>query len=187
MKITRWVWLFIMLLVWAGCSAEEPAASIPPSMDGEDLATKAEVVQGDFMYRLVTEKGVYREGEDIAVYAELEYVGDEEQVVIFHGASPFYFNLYEKTRNYEIPYAMNQPLLSTVIARGEPLRETYAGSGAFGSNDPPAYIAFMKRIMEGDFPAGDYVVNGIADFYVETEDGERTLYRIEGQIGFQVK
>lgn len=37
--------------------------------------TRAEETKGDFIYRIITEKGEYYEGEPVHLYAELEYVG----------------------------------------------------------------------------------------------------------------
>ncbi|WP_202079055.1 hypothetical protein [Caldalkalibacillus salinus] len=150
--------------------------------------TRVEVTQGDFIYRLVTEKAAYKEGENINLYAELEYVGDQDEVVISHAASPFYFPMYEKTRGYQIGYSMPQPLVTTTLTKDEPLRERYKGSGSYGPEDDSEYIAFMKRIMEQDFPPGFYIVNGSAQFNVkDDEPGEEDKkYRIEGDIQFKV-
>ena len=91
----------------------------------ENLEMKAEVTEGDFV----------GEDEPIKIYAELEYIGDKEEVTISHAASPFYFPMVETTRNYEISYLMEQPALGTVILKGEPLRTEYRGSGGYGSQD----------------------------------------------------
>lgn len=138
------------------------------------------------MYRLVSEKPAYAEGEPVKLYAELEYTGSESSVTIFHSASPFYFPMEETTRNYAIAYMMNQPLVSTKLARGKPLREAYVGSGGYGSQDPKPYIEFIQRIGKLDFPTGTYVVNGFADFYVQPKGGDKTDYKLKATIMFQV-
>ncbi|SFA78495.1 hypothetical protein SAMN05216312_101468 [Cohnella sp. OV330] len=138
------------------------------------------------MYRLVSEKPAYAEGERVNLYAELEYTGSESSVTIYHSVSPFYFPMEETTRNYGIAYVMNQPLVPTELAPDKPLREAYVGSGGYGSQDPKAYIEFMQRIGKLDFPTGTYVVNGFADFYVQPKGGEKTDYKLKATITFKV-
>ena len=82
------------------------------------MTTTAEVIEGDFIYRLVSEEAQYSEDDMVDVYAELEYIGELDEVTISHAASPFYFPMVEETRDYKIDYAMNEPLLySTLIKR----------------------------------------------------------------------
>ncbi|MED4456371.1 hypothetical protein [Metabacillus fastidiosus] len=156
--------------------------------DTQTLETKAEVIEEDFVYQLVTEKAEYGKNEPIKIYAELEYTGDKEEIEIFHSASPFLFPMVETTRNYEIGYSMEEPLLSTKLIKGEPLRKEYKGSGGYGSQDKKEYIEFMEQIMNQEFPEGHYVVNGNADFYVITneETGQKKKYKIKSQIEFRV-
>ncbi|MCK1999749.1 hypothetical protein MPH47_21425 [Psychrobacillus psychrodurans] len=181
--------LILLSIGLLGCQQnnnEKVANELPAT---QPLETKAEVIEGDFVYRLVTEKAEYGKNEPIKIYAELEYTGDKEEVEIFHSASPFSFPMVETTRNYEIGYGMNEPLLSTKLIKGEPLREEYRGSGGYGSEDNKEYIDFMRRIMNHEFPEGHYVVNGSADFYViankETEQEKK--YNIKAQVEFRVK
>lgn len=153
------------------------------------METHAEVAEGDFTYRLVTEKATYSEGEPIKLYAELEYTGDKDEIEIFHSASPFSFPMEETTRNYDIGYGMDQPLKSTTLVKGKPLRKEYDASGGYNSEDKNEYKDFMKRVMDKEFPAGHYVVNGIADFYIRVSEGnelEQEKYELAAQVEFNV-
>ncbi|MDQ0887956.1 hypothetical protein QFZ81_003044 [Paenibacillus sp. V4I9] len=96
---------FAVLL--SGCSGD--AKLDEQNVKESAIGYKTEVTEGDFVYRLVSEKSVYTEGEKVEVYAELEYVGDEAEVKIGHAISPFYFPTKEKTRNFDIRYGMQQP------------------------------------------------------------------------------
>ncbi|MFJ7826075.1 hypothetical protein [Psychrobacillus sp. NPDC096623] len=159
---------FILLTIGLlGCQQnnnEKVANELPAT---QPLETKAEVIEEDFVYRLVTEQAEYGKNEPIKIYAELEYTGDKEEIEIFHSASPFYFPMIETTRNYVIEYGMNEPLLSTKLIKGEPLREEFrGGSGSYVSEDKKEYRDFIRQIMKQEFPEGNYVVNGVADFYV---------------------
>ncbi|MED4534259.1 hypothetical protein ABET51_10720 [Metabacillus fastidiosus] len=155
----------------------------------ENLHTKQEVTEGDFIYRLISEKGEYAENRPVKLYAELEYIGDKEKVEIFHAASPFSFPMLEKTRGYEINYNMDVPLLSTTLVKSEPLRKEYSRSGGYGSEDEEDYVDFMNHIMNNEFPTGHYIVNGSANFFLVTneETKEEKKYNMKAQIEFKVK
>lgn len=176
-----------MMIVLVGCNKTEKPKS---DTTLEVINTKKEVKEGDFIYRLVSEKEVYAENGPIQLYAELEYIGDKTEIEIFHAASPFYFPMVEKTRDYQIEYAMNEPLLSTTLIKGEPLRQDYVGSGGFSEHDRDEYVKFIKRVMDSEFPTGHYVVNGAANFFVRTNGNvteEKKDFKIEVQVEFKVK
>ncbi|XEC97275.1 hypothetical protein AB6A23_12400 [Paenibacillus tarimensis] len=188
--------LIVFLFVLTGCAAQgngnSPAESSQDILKGGTMTTgmsSAESTEGDFIYRLVTEKEAYHEGESVKLYAELEYIGDKKEVTIYHAASPFSFPITEHTRNYSIAYMMNQPLLTTLLAKGEPLREEYAKGGGYGSQDNEEYIAFIKNFWENGFPAGSYTVYGSADFYVQPnkEGKDKREYKLKAQVNFDVK
>jgi hypothetical protein len=94
-----------------------------------------ERIEGDFIYRLVTEKREYIKGESIKMYAELDYNGESQEITIFHASSPFHFPIVENVRNITIGYAMTQPLAKTTLIKGKPIREEYSGSGGFSGED----------------------------------------------------
>ncbi len=187
MKFHSYLLSSLMLFPLAACGTdEETSSSSTASLD--DFAvenTEVTITEGDFIYRLVSEKEQYESGGPVEIYGELEYTGDQESIDIFHAASPFYFPIEEKTRNYELDYPMNEPLLTTTLTKGEPLREYYAGSGGYSDQDEAAYIEFVENVMNNEFPTGYYVVNGYADFYTETPDGQ-TDYEIHADVDFKV-
>ncbi|AIY04299.1 hypothetical protein Plano_0334 [Planococcus sp. PAMC 21323] len=167
------------------------ACGVSPTTQG-DLADfqvttpQAETIQDDFTYRLVTEKEQYTEGESIDVYAELEYTGDSDSIEIFHAASPFYFLIYEETRDFSVSYTMNEPLLVTILTKGEPLKEAYIGIGSYSVEDDQAYVNFVQRISDNNFPFGYYKMTGHADFFTQDLDGSKIDYDITAQIDFKV-
>ena len=190
MKTFRTI-LIALFIVVAGCSnakpgpddqREKPNASAIPSV------IRAEKQQDDFVYRLIADKEAYVEGDTVTIYAELEYVGEKEQIDIYHAASPFYFPLVEKTRHYSIPYAMNEPLIQTTLIKGEPLREEYKRSGGYSSSDDAKYIQFMIDFVDKGFAAGTYEMDGSAQFYIEQEGNpdKKTTYNLKGKINFIV-
>lgn len=189
MKIRNCLPLLALILLIAGCGTADDAGNGASSSSLEDYtvgATKAEITDGDFIYRLVSEKEEYASGGPVEIYAELEYVGDQDSIDIYHAGSAFFFPMEEKTRGYQLYYPMNDPLLITTLTKGEPLRESYTGSGGYSDQDTAAYIEFMKQITNNQFPTGYYVVNGYADFFTEQADGAQTNYDIQAQVDFKV-
>jgi len=182
--------IFIMLtLLLSSCTYELESDNEVTKLDNyEVIKTMDEVIEGDFIYRLVTEKGEYLDNESVNIYAELEYIGDNEEITIYHAASPFFFPMVEKIRDYSIDYPMDEPLISTKLIKGKPLREEYKRSGGYSSQDEKEYVNFMKSFLDNGFPTGYYVVNGFADFYVQSnENGNKEKYNIKAQIDFKVK
>lgn len=165
-----------------GCQKTEQVKDINQSPKSDELYKKPEVIKGDFIYRLVTEKEHYDEGENVKIYAELEYIGEEDKVEITHGSSPFLFPMTETTRDYEIAYAVNLPGESTTLKKGEPMRQEYRGGGSYAEHDKEEYKVFMKQ----DFPSGHYIVNGYADFHLADKAKDEEKYIIEAQIEFYV-
>jgi len=132
-------------------------------------------------------KSQYDVDEPVTIYAELEYIGDKNTVEIFHAASPFYFPIYEKSRDIHIQYNMNEPLVSTTLTKGEPLQQTYQGSGSYGSSDSKEYAEFMKSIMNNQFLIGSYEVNGFADFFIQETDSTKKDYELKAKVDFEVQ
>lgn len=148
---------------------------------------ESEVQEGDFIYRLYSEKDVYDTFGGTAIFAELTYVGPLDEITISHAASPFYFPLEERTRGMNIDYAMNEPLIWRVLKKGEPFRQTYSFAGGYGDQDDPEYIKFVQSIMENKgFPKGEYIIHGSAQFYLgdPAEDAEEMV--LSTSIGFHV-
>ena len=188
MKKIRIISTLIILIVLGvyGCQKEEQVQNVNKSPKSDELDQKSEVIKGDFIYRLVTEKEHYDEGENVKIYAELEYIGGEDQVEITHGSSPFLFPITETTRDYEIAYAVNLQGKNTILKKGEPMRQEYRGGGSYAEHDQAEYKVFMKQVMKQDFPNGHYIVNGYADFYLVDKAKCEEQYTIEAQIEFNV-
>ncbi len=187
-KISLILSFLFLLIVLFGCQQNSNEKVDNKPSDTRIIETKAEVTEEDFIYRLVTEKAEYGKNEPLKIYAELEYTGDQDEIVISHSASPFYFPIVETTRNYEVGYNMEEPLVSTTLVKGEPLRQEYRGSGGYGSQDKKEYIEFMTQIMNKEFPEGHYVVNGLADFDViaNEETGQKKKYKLKAQVEFMI-
>lgn len=159
---------------------------------GQDAVaqTTDETRQNEFIFRLVSEKAKYQVGEEVKLYGELEYIGDQAEVAISHSSSAITFPMEERTRGYPIGAMVNDIGLTTVLKKGEPYREEYGKSGGYSNDqDPEDYVSFIKDFLNREgFPPGVYAVNGAANFGLGTlEDlGEQQRVRIEANIEFEV-
>ncbi|MDR6554047.1 hypothetical protein [Paenibacillus qinlingensis] len=183
--------ILTVVFLLAGCSSDEK----PNEHNVKELPIRSHakvVAEGDFVYRLVSEKSVYTEGEKVEVYAELEYVGDEPEIKIAHADSPFYFPMKEKTRNYDIGYGMKEPLRVTVLKKGIPLREIFKPRGGYSSDDQKEYVDYIKALWEasnkGTLLQGDYQVAGTAMFNPLNESMvSQESFRLNAEIEFLVE
>ncbi len=190
----RNMWLFsliVVTLIQASCDSKQETINYTSELeDSADSNIRAVVIKDDFIYRLVTEMEEYREDETVSIYAELEYIGDNKEVIIYHASSPFYYSMFELTREFGIPFAMDQPGLRTILVRGEPLREEYKRAGITGLyEDEEEYENFIKKFIKDGFPDGHYRLSGSAKFHVESKkDGEveKVDYKLKAEIEFKV-
>ncbi len=190
----------IVVVLITGCSTQfdtdkgnEKRQDEKDNLPSDQVIVEGMIVEetkGDFVYRLETKVKEYSADTSVNIYAELEYIGEKDSITISHATSPFLFPITEKTRDIQIFYAMNQPLIKTVLKRGEPISAEYkGGSGGYSDQDPTEYVEFMKKIMEGKFPVGEYVVNGFVSFDVEpkTNNDVSESINIKAQVEFIVK
>lgn len=154
---------------------------------------EAVVSQGDFLYRLWTDSEAYKEGDEITIHAELEYMGDQKEVTIDQAESLFYFPIREMTRGYEIAYQNGEARKNTTLKKGEPIKETYVGKRIPEIRTSEEHQKLMSSVKEGKFPEGFYYIDGFAKFKVigeETaleEENPDGLVQIQGMLDIHVK
>lgn len=182
-------WIPVLLLLFfivAGCGNNEDAlddgtinaqASIPPIV--------SETETEDYVVRFISEKAVYYEDEPVDLTAKLKYRGEEDEVTIFHGASPFWFEIRETTRGIDIPYVMTMQLLNTKLEQGEWYEEKYIKAGSFTEEDEHA--TFLKEFLSGEtFPPGEYEIELRTDFYTGTSDVKEKEHHYTTSLIIQV-
>jgi hypothetical protein len=189
--VNRYFVAVVMMLIIFIVGCNSPNSIDISELEKYDVSRTSDVaIQDDVIFRLVSEKEQYKEGEEVELYGEIEYVGDKEEVTIHHSSSAFLFPMEEKIRGYEIGGVVSDIGLSTTLKQGEPYREEYVKSGGYSPNqDPEDYVNFIQDFLDReDFPPGYYEVNGFADFsFGSEENGEmRERYKIEAKIDFKV-
>lgn len=172
----------ILLTLIVGCNSSN-------EIDSDELAkydvsqTNDETIKNDFLFRLVSEKEEYNQGEEVKVYGEIEYIGDQEEVTINHSSSAVLFKIEEKVRGYVIPEYIQEIGVETTLDKNKAYRTKYEKTGGHYTDlDSEDYVNFLQDFWDrDDFPAGYYVVKGVADFSFESE-----RYEIEAEIDFKV-
>jgi len=183
--LRKFFFLFCCIFLLSACGTNGKVdlgktSPLPPA--------EAEVQDGDFVYKLSTEKDVFDTLGGTAIFAELTYVGEMDSIDIYHASSPFYFPLEERTRGIELDYPMNQPLITTTLVKGEPLRHRYSFAGSYNDQDKTAYIDFVKALMNGEFPKGEYIIHGSAEFTSidPSQATDKESFQLQADIGFTV-
>lgn len=146
--------------------------------------SKAVVSTNDFLYQLEVANTQIQAGEPFELFASLTYTGDQDSITIVHAASPFYYDMTEITRDFELDYFMDQPAITTVLKKGETLKHQYQFTAGYSDQDSEEYRAFVDQFLAGDTPKGSYKVDGYVQFQIEGEDEQTEL---GGHIGFDVK
>lgn len=115
----------------------------------------SEIRKDDFVLQVYSDKQIYALEEEVNVYTKLKYIGNNASQTVYHEASPFYYNVFEITRQVGIPYSMDQPGLSTELKNDIWYEERYMKTGVFSESFPKS--EFNKEFLEvKGFPGGEY-------------------------------
>lgn len=185
--LRKLIGLFALLFVLAACGKSETPSTV--NVSKKPLPPpEATVEDGDFVYRLFTEKDVYDEFGDTAIFAELTYVGEKESIEIYHAASPFSFPMEERTRGINVDYAMNEPLITRTLQKDVPFREKYTFAGGYSDGDDEKYVEFVKTMIDQGLPKGEYIIHGSAQFSTAdpTNTTDKKGFMMSADIGFTV-
>ena len=170
---SKWIIsLVVLVLMLFGCGTGEQTNenSTGNSSNNEiENVTEGFIEDGQFSFKLTSEKAVYQVGESLQIHAELTYIGDEESITISHAASPIWLMTTNLTEDYQFQAAMNEPLIFTELKKGVPLIEEYQFSGGTyfegGPGNPYSEEVFLQ-MAEGKFPPGQYEIKGKTDFAI---------------------
>lgn len=192
-----------MIIFLVGCGTSDSTDSDEPttihstdsneraaySIDSNELAAYevkqkfVESKQDDFIFRLVSEKEEYDQGEKVNLFGEIIYTGEEEKIEIAHSAKAVNFNLHEQVRGFEITSTVQEIGVQRELFSRKPYRESYNKDSIFYMGDESEeYIGFIEDFKNrDDFPPGYYVVQATTDFH----DGKENR-KIKAEIDFKV-
>ncbi|PRO64527.1 hypothetical protein [Alkalicoccus urumqiensis] len=188
---------FMLLTVVTACSQtdgqtndEEAQAANTESTSDEGEVT-ATTEQDDFQMTLTSAKKVYEEGEPLDIFGSLTYLGEKEEIEITYDRM-FYFS---KVIDYKRYMSMT------------PTYESYRGTKTFSQGEAYEFESFepngngepitsqseeeleqTKQLYEEitPLPAGGYTFNVVADFEVQTAEGNQEV-RIPASIDIVVE
>src|SRR5690625_4493702 len=93
--------LFLLSQVVIGCTTSTHIDQTEIDAYQVKKSSAGKMVDG-FSFRLVSEKEEYKTGEDVKMFAELRYRGEEENITISHADPMISFSIHEVIRDYQI-------------------------------------------------------------------------------------
>ena len=101
----KWIFTLIFLIfILAACGTGVQNNGNSMNYEFENITDGIDE-DGQFSFKLVSEKAVYQVGEPLQIKAELTYIGDEESIRISHAASPIWMLTSNLTKGYEFEAA----------------------------------------------------------------------------------
>ncbi|WP_052124004.1 hypothetical protein [Ureibacillus manganicus] len=185
---SKWIiTLVVLVFMLFGCGTGEQTNGNSSNYDIENV-TEGIIEDGQFSFKLTSEKAVYQVGEPLQIQAVLTYIGDQASITISHAASPIWLLTTNLTEDYQFQAAMNEPLIFTELKKDVPLIEEYQFSGGTyydGAPGKPYSDEVFMQIAEGKFPPGQYEIKGRTDFAVGEDISVNTV-NLETSIIFTV-
>jgi len=156
--------LFIVIFL-AGCtnSYEDSDCS---SLD----APFSYIESDDFILRLFVDNNTYQTGEVITVWAELEYIGENESITIYHSEPYLVFQIVGDNGFEMLPYRVDV-LESSILVRDETYHFDFQKSGEWSLDDEDA--EFWENFFDEPnliLPPGEYTITVVAAFSLSSED-----------------
>lgn len=146
--------LILILLILL--SAFSSACSVMNNKQQESIT----VIESDdiFEIKLYLDKDIYREDEVIDCYAILEYIGDDDSILVYSSSSLVNFGLIDG-KYFDGDYIVNNVLVTTEFKKGKTIRYDFTKSGSWHRDDP--YAEFYKKYFEDKelrLPSGEYEI-----------------------------
>lgn len=135
----------VLLLGLCGCGTSN---NNEENRSGEPQITNESKQVDDFKVSI----NVENVEKGLNVYATITYLGEEDEIDIYHGGSIFFFNIYQQDGDFDYLGSMEQPLLTTTLIRNEPHKVNFTE------------IETLK------LKQGTYKFEAIADFSLSSDD-----------------
>ena len=129
------------------------------------LATHtASHISDDFILSIFSDKEVYSTADSIQVWATLEYIGDYDEITIWHSLPAIIFTITDGNA-FNMDGLVADVLEKTILQRGEVYRFEFQKSGGWSADDPDADF-WQRFFLEEDLrlPAGEYAITVIGGF-----------------------
>jgi len=146
------------------------------------------VTSNDFIMTLNSDKNSYSTTDVINIWGTLEYIGDKDEVTIFHGCPFMHFSISGGFDEYDFDSALGafqaDVLVSSTLEKGKVYHFDYVKSGGWDGDSPDA--AFWKNFFSEEdllLPKGEYTITltgafGFTENVVESDVGLKTEFVI---------
>ena len=124
----------------------------------------------DFILRLFADNEVHRAGDAITIWAEFEYLGEDEYITIYHGEPYLVFQIIGDNGFAMIPGQIDV-LEYTTLTSGETYHFEFQKNGGWSADaDDAIFWENFFNEPELFLPFGLYTVTAIADFSLSHEN-----------------
>ncbi len=138
-----------------------------------------------FELELYSDKQTYKSTDKIKIWATIKYIGNNDQVKIWHGDPTVTFNISDG-KEFNIGGIINTILTSTMLENGELYKFDYAKNGGYSNDD--ANADFWKKFYEEKdlyLPEGEYTIKASGAFSL-TENLEESKNNLSKQINISI-
>lgn len=173
--------LITIFVVLIGCKSTNGSTVVEQENAEQENTNKQENTEQDynklFELKLYSDKQVYKTTDKIKIWATLKYIGNNNQVKIWHG-DPYIVFYISDGKEFNIGGMVFDILTSTVLEKDKLYEFDYIKSGGFSEDDPDADF-WKKFYAKKDLylPEGEYTVTARGDFSLSenTEESKRNL------------
>lgn len=179
MKKLLYIVMALVVLVLAGCTAQEP-------IEVEETTIGDTEMLDMFTLSIAADNSVYQADEEIKCHAILSYHGDEP-ITIYHSDPLIVFGI-EDGDMFTAEYCRNDVLMTTELEPEQEITVWFAKNGGWSADDPNAafYEAFYKE-KELRLPKGEYTLSVQFRFATDEDDIVGTMQSLTTTIDITVK
>jgi hypothetical protein len=125
-----------------------------------------------FELNLYSDKQVYKTTDKIKLWATLKYVGNKEQIKIWHSNPCIGFSIIDGNK-FKPGCIYDDILTSTILIKDKLYKFDYVKSGAYSEDDPDADF-WRKFLNEKDLylPSGEYTIQAGGAFDLDENGTE---------------
>ena len=208
-RFVKWMCCFmIFAFLFTGCGKEETAESVQECTLKEEPAEPVEestLIGEDFQLTIRSERSWYKEKQfldDVQFTLELEYIGDEEEVTIWHADPLAFIGISTQEGEYVFDVGVwNMVRAKTVLKKGEPYQVELkgdelgellkileeAGGAAFSDGElEEGYTGDVFKngsLIKGKYQAVAYVLF----YYASEEMQEEEEYHLTLPVNFEIR
>lgn len=180
--------LLTIFVLMTGCKSEDVVTVAEPENTVQGLEEQEKTVQDYnklFELKLYSDKEIYKTTDKIKIWATLKYIGNHNQIKIWHG-DPYISFYISDGKEFDIGGIVHTILTSTMLEKDKLYTFDYSKNGGYSEDDPKA--DFWKEFYsEKDLylPEGEYSVR-VGGAFSLTEDTEKSKSNLSEELKIKV-